>query len=905
MTSNEPGRPGDTPEESALPAGRTLGQYRITSLIGRGGMGEVYRATDTTLGRDVALKVLPRELSGDPERAARFEREARVLASLQHPNIASIYGLETVDGVRFLTMELAEGDDLAHRLDAGRLALDDVVQIAAEIAVGLEAAHQRGIIHRDLKPANVKVGPSGNVKILDFGLARAYTGDPEDGGNLENSPTITGMMTQVGVILGTAAYMSPEQAKGKAVDQRSDIWSYGVILFEMLSGKRLFTGETVSETMAEVMKGTIDWSALPGDTPDWLVRLVRRCLDRDPRTRLQGIGEARIAIERRDEGVAAAAAAPARSSPRWPWFAVTAALLALAAAVVWNGMRPAPEAPLVRSEILPPEDHFFSVDSPFAVSPDGRLIAFVATSQQIDATSADGSDGLWVRDLAETAAREIPGTDGARYPFWSPDGRMLGFFANGKLNKVDLRGGPVLPLCDTQVGRGGSWNEDGTIIFQRAWSEGLMRIPAGGGTPEPVTTLDSDRSDIAHRWPQFLPDGRRFLFFVVNTTTAAAGEYSGVYAGSLDSDETQLILRGDSRALYSQGYLLYRQGTTLMAQAMDDGSLELKGDAIPIAADVAGAGISWGGAHFGVSPSGLLVHLQGAGATFSRLVWRDREGNEVGVVGEEADYAEIDLSNDGRRLAVVLGAHTSDIWVFDLERDVRTRITFDPADDRGPTWSPDDDRIAFTSARRNVGEIYVRPVSGNQDPTLLHATGKNTVLGDWSHDGRWILYQSLSPGEDSWDVMAYDLEEEEEVPIVTGPFAQEFPALSPDGRWLAFTSNESGRDQIYVQPFPRGPGRWMASTDGGHRPIWTRNGRELLFHISGTDDLYAVEVAGDVTPSFGTPQRLMTSATRGGQGVLTVATGDGERILSNERAPAEGSAQSAGLIQNWTRILER
>ncbi len=886
--------------------GRTLAHYEITAMLGKGGMGEVYRATDTKLGRDVALKVLPRELSGDPERAARFEREARVLASLQHPNIASIYGFEKVDGVLILTMELAEGDDLSQRLGRGRLPLDDVLQVATAIAVGLESAHQHNIIHRDLKPANVKVDASGIVKILDFGLARAFTGFSQDDEDLANSPTISVAMTQAGVILGTASYMSPEQAKGKPVDQRSDIWSFGVLLFEMLSGRKPFVGETVSETMAEVMKSEIDWSALPPETPVWLVRLLRRCLDRNPQTRLQSIGEARIAIERREEeATVAVAESPAKKPSRWPWLAVAATFLVLAAAVFWDGFQPAPDAPLVRSTLLPPDDHFYAVDSPFAVSPDGRRIAFVATTSPGAVLTRTTTRSLWVRDLAEAEAREVPGTDGAQYPFWSHDGRQLGFFAGGRLNKVDLRGGPVVPLCDTQDGRGGSWNADGVILFQQRWSEGLMKIPAGGGTPEPVTTLDAARSDVAHRWPRFLPDGRRFLFFVVNTTSMAASEYSGVYWGSLDSDETRLILRGESRALYSEGHLLYRVDSTLMAHPIDEASMELRGDAVPISANVAGGGISWGGAHFGVSPDGALVSLRGAGATFSRLVWRDREGNQLGTVGEESSYAELDLSHGGKRLAVVDGGHTSDVWLFDLDRNVRTRFTFDPADDRSPLWSPDDERIAFVSSRQSVGEVYVRPVSGNQAPSLLFSTGTNTVLGDWSSDGRWIIYESLSLGEDTWDLMAHDTVEGVQVPIATGPFVQQFPALSPDGRWLAFASGESGRQEIYVQPFPEGPGRWMVSTDGGTRPMWTREGRELVFFDADADDVYAVEVGGGDTPSFGAPERLFVSTIRTGTGNLSVMSDDGQRFLAVERPLVDRSEQSASLILNWRRMVER
>lgn len=420
-----------------------------------------------------------------------------------------------------------------------------------------------------------------------------------------------------------------------------------------------------------------------------------------------------------------------------------------------------------------------------------------------------------------------------------------------------------------------------------------------------MTTLNAERSDVAHRWPSFLPDGNRFLFFVVNTTSMTAGEHGGMYMGSLESDETQMILRGESRALYSEGHLLYRMDSTLMAQPVDLGSMELRGDAAPISADVAGGGISWGGAHFGVSPNGVLANLRGDDATFSRLVWRDRAGEELGFVGEDSGYAEFDLSNDGQHLAVVDGSHTSDVWLFDLDRGVRTRFTFDSADDRSPIFSPDDDRIAFASSRQTIGEIYVRPVSGNEPPTLLHSSGANIALGDWSPDGRWILYESLSLGENTWDIMAYDIVEGVQVPVVTGPFVQQFPALSPDGRWLAFVSGESGRQEVYVKPFPEGPGRWMVSTEGGTRPMWKGDGSELVFFDAEGYDLYAVEITGEHTPSFGAPEPLFVSTIRTGTGTLSEMTADGERFVFCERPLVDRADQSANLIQNWTRILER
>jgi Tol biopolymer transport system component len=885
--------------------GQTIAHYDITEKLGQGGMGEVYRARDTKLDREVALKLLPTELSGDPERAARFEREARMLASLQHPNIASIYGYEHVGNTRFLTMELVEGEDLARRLERGPASIEDTLEVALQMAVGLEAAHLRGIIHRDLKPANVKLDPSGKVKILDFGLARAYSGDALEPEDLATSPTITAAMTQAGVILGTAAYMSPEQAKGRPVDHRSDIWSYGVLLFEMLTGQKLFEGETVSETMAEVMKSGIDWDTLPPSTPPHLRALLQRCLDRDAQSRLQSIGEARIMLERGDHSSAPATSSVASGARKWPITLVSIALLTAVAALIWTNRGGEPPAQLVQSTLLPPQETYFAAESPFALSPDGRSVAFVASVILENAATPIGGRSIWVRDLSETRAREIEGTSGAQYPFWSADGRMLGFFANGKLNKVDLRGGPVIALCDTEDGRGGTWNEEGTIIFQRAWSEGLMRIHAAGGTPQPVTRLDHELFDVAHRWPSFLPGGRRFLFYVVNTTSFSGSELTGIYEGSLDSDETKMVLRGESRGLYSQGHLVYRIGSTLMADEFDLATSTVAGNPSPIASDIPGGGISWGGAHFGISANGTLVHLRGAGATDSRLVWRDFDGNEIGSVGKEGGYWEPALSHDGRYLAVSEGRDVGDIWIHDLDRASRTRFTFDPADDRSPIWSPDDQKIAFSSARQTVGEIYERPVSGQSEPRLLHNANTNITLHDWSSDGRWIIFTGLALGDGVWDILAFDTVEEKVVPIVEGPFSQQYPEVSPDGKWIAFASGESGRQQIYVQPFPSGQGRWMVSVDGGDHPRWTADGKALIYMGGLTEEFYRVEVSHESGPSFGAPVRLFAGPTKPGTGSVFVIARDGQSLLLNERLPMDRSNHGASLIQNWTRILER
>jgi serine/threonine protein kinase/Tol biopolymer transport system component len=800
-------------------------------------MGEVYRARDAKLGRDVAIKVLPTEMSGEPERLARFDREARTLATLQHANIASIYGFETAEDVRFLVMELVDGQDLSERVKRGALPVDEVVDLAIQLAEGLAAAHAVGVIHRDLKPANIKISSAGKVKILDFGLARAYADETGSETGLENSPTITAM-TQAGVILGTAAYMSPEQARGKRADHRADIWAFGVVLFEMLTGHRLFEGETVSDTLAGVLRADVPWDQLPKNTPPTVRRLLERCLERDPSRRLQAIAEARIALEdlkagRTDETSAQTVATGGSrfGRERLVWIVAVVALIAAVAAMAFL-RNSSPQQPLVQSTLLPPPGWDFAPASPFAVSPDGSQIAYVAFARPENEETATGSNSIWIRDLALPEPRQLASADGDAYPFWSPDGRWLGFFANGKLNKIEARGGPVVPLCDATDGRGGAWNDAGIIVFQRAWSEPLMKVPAGGGPPEPVTTLDKDRFEVAHRWPQFLPDGRNFLFYLVSTTNPATSEYSGIYIGSLDSNESRFLLKSESRALYARGYLLYRVGSTLMAHPFDASNRRFTGDPTPVATDIPGGAVSWGGAQFGTSEADVLVHMRGAGAARTLLNWRDRDGKVLGSVGDPSGYWEPCLSHDGIRIAVSVGQDVGDIWIYDLVSDMRTRFTFDPADERFPLWSPDDSQLAFSSARNAEGEIYVRPTSGQGDAKLLFTADTQIGLTDWSSDGRLIFFNRLDLSDNGNDIWIYDMQTSQATPLLSGKFEQTDASLSPDGRWLAFVSDESGKAEIYVQSFPGAKGRWMVSSDAGPRPAarprWRSDGLSLL-----------------------------------------------------------------------------
>jgi Tol biopolymer transport system component len=876
-------------------------------------MGEVYRANDTKLGREVALKLLPSELAGDPERLARFRREARTLASLHNARIASLFGIEEVKGATILVMELVEGQDLSERLDtSGALPVEDVISVAIQIAEGLEFAHDNGVMHRDLKPANIKITDQDEVKLLDFGLARAFTGEPTDESSLVANPTITAALTQAGVIMGTAAYMSPEQAKGRSVDRRADIWSYGTIIYELLVGRRLFQGESATETMAEVMKTEIEWDSLPDDTPETLRRLLMRCLDRNPVTRLRDIGEARIALEdlragRTDEST------PQEAVPvtgglrreRLVWIALL--LVSLSGLGALTLLRPsAPDPQMVQSTLLPPPGWDFVASAPFAVSPDGLRVAYVAYSRPDNDGISSGTNSIWIRDLDSASPRELTACDGDAYPFWSPDGRWIGYFGSGKLNKIESRGGPVIPLCDASNGRGGSWSQDGVIIFQPTWSDPLMKIAAGGGTPQPLTILNEERVDIVHRWPTFLPDGRRFLYYVACTTNPGFDENSGIYLGSLDSDGSRLVLQSESRALYSQGHLIYRAGSNLMAIPFDLAAGSPAGDPVSVATEIPGGAVSWGGAQFGVSDSGLLVHMRGARIMSTVLQWKDRDGKILKTLGDPGGYWEPKLSHDGKRVAVAAGQDAGDIWIHDLQGNLQTRFSFDAADDRTPLWSPDDSLLVYNSAQESVGGIYLRPVSGQEPAKMVHDAQTQISLSDWSGDGRYVLYNHLVPDEGGWDIWALDMETFEAKAVLASPDDQNDASLSPDGKYLAFSSDESGQMQIYVQSFPEASGRWMVSGDkiAGRaiRPLWSGVGNEL-FYIRGSA-LMAVPVVTGNGFSFGTPEFLF-SLNLNSQNAAYDPSRDGQQILTNEMPETNRDQVGARLIQNWAELLRR
>ncbi len=891
--------------------GRTLAQYRITAAIGAGGMGEVYRATDTKLGREVALKLLPEAFAADPDRLARFEREAKVLASLNHPGIAHLYGFENAtlaDGAKahFLAMELVEGEDLAERLKRGAIPVDEAVGIAKQVAEALEEAHEKGIVHRDLKPANVKVTPDGKVKVLDFGLAKAWTGEGGGAGSsadMSQSPTLAQTGTAAGIILGTAAYMSPEQARGKAVDRRADIWAFGVVLYEMLTGRRLFQGETVSDTLAAVLKTDPDWASLPTGTPDAVRALLRRCLAREPKQRLRDIGEARIAVDDLGAHLEEPAGAPAARQPNR-----LSALLALALALATIGLawatltrRPAAEARVVKLSLLPPEKTSFAG---VAVSPDGRWIAFTAAT--------GGKVQLWVRALDASESKALGGTESATKPFWSPDSRTVGFFAGGKLKKIDAAGGIVSTLCDVGVSNGGTWGRDGVILFSRLGGVGISRVSVSGGEVVPVMRVDARRQETDYANPFFLPDGRHFLYNVFG----GAKNVRGVYVGSLDGSLRQRLVGDNTNAVYAAsnrggGFLLFGRDGALVAQAFDAGTLQLIGDVLPIAPHL-GTNFdttAGGGSRRLVSASdnGVLVFDPFSDRQSSHLVWVDRAGRQTGAPDRMDNVSMVRLSPDGRRYAVSrLDSESGygDIWVSDATGGNATRLTFDPGNDSFPVWSPDGDHLAWASNREGTFRLYQKAASGSGQDALLLKADSFVFPTDWSRDA--ILYRQIDP-KTRYDIWA----------LPVGPRAGDgkaFPFLqteanetaavsSPDGRWVAYASDESGRYEVYVQGFPRGGGKRQVSSGGGIAPEWQGDGNAIFFHaLDGTLMTAAVErgasfAAGAPTPLFEfRPSGPLVTPYYG-------VTPDGRRFLLSTVADTMPGAPLT-IVLNWTAALE-
>ena len=877
---------------------KRLAHYQIIEKIGEGGMGEVFRARDTRLDRDVALKFLPESLATDPDRLGRFEREAKLLAALNHPHIASIHGFESVENQRFLVLELVEGEDLAVRLARGPVPLDEALSLCRQIADALEAAHEEGIIHRDLKPGNVAVTADGTAKVLDFGLARAWEPNPSSA-ELSHSPTVlTHSPTVAGVILGTAAYMSPEQARGQRVDRRADIFSFGCVLFELLTGVQTFAGEMVSDTLAAVLRAEPNWSLLPTDTPQTIRKLLERCLEKNPRERLRDIGEARIAIDAVLRGEDSPAAGlvgvlpqKRKTSERVAWAIAAICALAAAAIAVWPFPHRAMEDSVVRTSILPPSSVRFNLHEvhpgPAAISPDGLHIVF-------SGRQSGGNSTLFVRDLDNPEARALPGTDGAGYPFWSADGRSIGFFAEGKMRRVDVTGGPPTTICSAELGKGGSWNRDGTIIFAPAFNTPIYRVSDSGGTARAITTLNKTRGENSHRFPVFLPDGNHFLYL-----DRAGNDASTIRAASLSGDTDRKIMRLGSSVAYASGYLLFLRQFTLMARPFDLQHLAFTGDAIPVVNPVRYIpGAMWG--IFSASDNGMLIYQGGSSVEGSRMVWRRFDGKLLDSDNKLPPETNARMSPDGRHVCVSLYTvgGTSDLWIYDVARRIRTRFTFDPSNDDTGVWSPDGRRIAFASNRMGPAAVFIKRVGGATSEKLLYKADVPLYPSDWSPDGRYLICNALDSS--TVDIWAIPLAgQQEPAALLHTKYLERDGHVAPNGHWISYTSNESGRMEIYVTSFPRPGRKWQISGGGGEGARWMPDGSGIVY--GANNSFYRVETrAGDQSFAVGETRRLFESNTTNSYAIHP----DGKRLLLLENVD-KGGGNPLTLVTHWTQMLRK
>jgi Tol biopolymer transport system component len=907
----------------SLSAGSRVGPYEILSPIGAGGMGEVYRARDTKLGRDVAIKVLPDNFARDAERLARFQREAKLLASLNHPNIATIHGLEDSGNSHALVMELAEGPTLADRISRGPMPIDEALPIARQICEALEYAHEKGIIHRDLKPANIKVSADGTVKILDFGLAKAMDAEMT-AEEIANSPTLSRMATNAGVLLGTAAYMSPEQAKGRPADRRADIWAFGCVLYEMLTGKMAFPGESVTDTLAAVIRAEPEWPQLPAATPARVRVLLQRCLQKDPKQRLQAIGDARISIDEVLSGAtepSSAGAAPVAASS-WrralPWAAAGAlAVVAIFFAFLHFRERPAAPAALVRFTIPAPPTTNAVPTVPFALSPDGRQLAYIAAGPE-------GRFGIWIRSMDSLDARLLPGSEwsssSASLLFWSPDSRYIAYGVGGELRKIDVSGGPAQKLCDFGGAViGGAWNRDGVIIFGTDRGVGgLLRISENGGNASQVTTIDSSRSEVIHGFPTFLPDGRDFIYFRESTKP----ENRGIYVGSLDAEPAEQSLNQVVATAYgatyvppsgaNPGYLLFVRDGVLLAQPFDARRLELTGEPVPLAQQV-GSFLDF--ATFSASTNGVVVYRT-LGGGLPRLTWFDRQGRLLGTAGDAGLYDTISLSPDGTRAIVSRADDPTNptletLWLVDFSRGTSTRFTFGSRPATLGTWSPDGGRIIFGSNQGGKYDLYQKLASGVTGEEILLKSGEDKWPIGVSRDGRFLLYQSSVRGERRGDLWVLPLEgDRKPFPFQRAAFNSDDGQFSPDGHLIAYESDESGRSEIYVRTFspPASEtaadtgGKWLISTAGGAEPRWRGDGKEL-YYVSADGMLMAVDISESPVFRAGVPKALFQAPPH--PSFISEnhwdVTRDGKRFLfaaQNTQAPFT-------VVLNWPALLKK
>jgi serine/threonine protein kinase/Tol biopolymer transport system component len=876
--------------------GTQLGFLEITALLGKGGMGEVYRARDAKLKRDVAIKILPDEFSRDPSRVSRFQREAEVLASLNHPNIAAIYDLQEAGGTRFLVLELVEGETLAERIQRGPIRVEEALEIGKHICEALEAAHEKGVVHRDLKPANVKITADGRVKVLDFGLAKAMETAPAST-TLSNSPTLTLGATQNGVILGTAAYMSPEQAKGLEVDPRSDMFSFGSVLFEMLTGRLAFQGDTVADILASVLAREPDLHSLPPNLNPRIKELLQRCFQKNPKRRWQAAGDLRAEVETVAAVPRAASVEAGRVLPIWKralsWGISALAVLAFSV-VAYRHFEE--QTRVLRLSVLFPEKASFNPGSLPAVSPDGMHIAYAVVTE--------GQQRLWVRDLDSPNARLLSGTEGTVNPFWSPDSRWIGFFADGRLKKIEATGGPIATLCPAVQGRGGTWNKDDVILFGASQVTGLYRVSAGGGTPVPVTPIDKAAGERYHRTPSFLPDGHHFLYTALNQDL----EKNAIYIADLNSaDESRgrrLLMVASSNAVYvAPGYLLFARDGTLMAQPFDAGKGQITGEAVHVAEQIdMYAGSSQ--AEFSVSQTGILVYTSGGAGSTLQLTWLDRNGRPVGSVGPPGDVNWPRISPDGDTVAYERRPHQAlpDIWMYDLVRGTDSPFTFDKGAGY-PTWSSGGNDIAFLSTKNADPGVVKRSSTGPANVEILEKGSKRPA--DWSRDGRYIVEATFASfpktGFDVWVLPLFG--DKKSYPYASTEFAETYPRLSPDRRWLAYVSDQSKREEVYVDTFPMPTTTRQVSVNGGSFPAWSHDGKELYF-IAGDGKMMAVDIKSGPQFDHGVPKPLFPTVGlgTGDYGAYDVGK-DGRFLMPLSANPSP--IVSMTVVVNWLAGLKR
>ena len=872
--------------------GQTLSHYRIVEKIGEGGMGEVYLADDTTLDRKVALKFLPEAFISDPERMARFEREAKLLASLNHPNIAGIYGLEQADGNRFLVLEYVEGETLQAKLSNGALPLEDALALCRQIAEGLEAAHEKGVIHRDLKPANVMITAEEKVKILDFGLAKAFS-DETQSIDSSQSPTLTEAMTQPGVILGTAAYMSPEQAKGRSVDKRADIWAFGCILYECLTGKRAFEGEAVTETLAAVIKEEPDWILLPVTTPQNIRFVLKKCLDKERNRRFHHVADLPILLDEAPDLVASKTTTPIKRSslPRiWAAFTtVIAIILAVPAFLYFRDQKP---DEVIRLQIpVPPMPNDYNM----AISPDGRSIAYVAQSS--------GSENmLFIREIESIDPKKLSGTEDAAFPFWSPDSRSIAFFANGRLKRIDVSGSSPRDICAASGAWGGTWNRNGIIIFSDRMGP-LRQVPAESGESQEITKLDESKNEVAHVYPYFLPDGRHYLY----TVLYPQGSENGIYISSLDSQNKTLIKTVHSISAYVEpGYLLFQRGRTLLAQPFDFKRLKLKNEEPVRIADNLILG-KYSSGCFSASQNGRIIYRSTEEKVQSQFVWLDRTGKLIGLAGEmETSPANFELSPDGEQIAMRRHDPVTtnvDIYLMDLRRNFQTPFTNDPYVNGTPIWSPEGDRIAFGSYRKgNQEDILEKKVGSVSEETYLLDSPSHEYPEAWSQSGRYIAYGKVT-GSDTDTYILPLFGEKTPFEIYPSPGNQTNSQFSPNDKWLAYQSDESGRFEVYVISFPSGDWRIQVSNNGGTQPRWREDGKEL-YYLAPDGKIMAVDIKGRTRIDPGVPHELFDAGMSVPGSTQYDVTPDGQRFLFL-KPYAEANPTPITVTLNWTKLLEQ